>query len=130
MYFFFFSLFLTSHFIFFICNFECMMTSIFFTIFASSFLIFYNMLLILISCIIISNLSRRKVAVVATFLTQKLFDFSIFLFLSEITLNFINFLNLCIFIMSLRAVSVIATLNLHINIIVSFALIFFIYSIF
>ena len=126
----FFSLFLTSHFTFFICNLVCMMTSILFITFALSFLIFYNMLLIFTLCIIILNLSRRKVVVVTTSLTQKSFNFNIFLLFSKIALNIINFLNFCIFIMFLHTVSVIATLILHVNVIISFALIFCTCSIF
>ena len=127
---FFFSLFLISYFAFFSCNFECMMTSIFFIIFAFSSLMFCDMLLTFISCIIILNLSRRKVAVVIISLTQKSFNFNIFLLFSEIILNIINFLNLCIFVMFLRVVSVIATLNSYINVIISFAFIFCTYFIF
>ena len=127
---FFFLLFLTSHFIFFICNLEYMMTLIFFITFASSFLMFCDMILTFTLCIIILNFSQRKVAVITTFLIQKSFDFSIFLLFSEITLNIINFLNFCIFIILLRAVNVIATSNSRVNIIIFFAFIFCICSIF
>ena len=120
---FFFLFFLTNHFIFFICNFECIMTSTFFIIFVSLFLISYNMFLTFISCIIILNLSRQKVAIVMTFLIQKSFVFSIFLLLSEITLNIINFLNFYTLIMFFRAVNMIATSNSRNNIIIFFALI-------
>ena len=106
------------------------MMSISFIIFAFLLLIFCNMLLIFILCIIISNLLRWKVVVITTFLIQQLFRFSIFLLFSKIILNIINFLNFCIFIMFLRAVNVIATLNSRVNIIISYAFIFCIYFIF
>ena len=122
---FFFLLFLMNYFIIFICTFECMITLTLFITFAFLFLIFYNILLIFISCIIILNFSRRRVAVVTTSLIQKSFDFNIFLLFSEISLNIINFLNFCIFIIFLRAVSVIATLNSRVNIIIFFELIFY-----
>ena len=92
------------------------MTSTFFITFAFSFLIFYDMLLIFISCIISLNFSRRRIVVIMTILISKSFVFNIFLFFSKITLNTINFLNFC---------SVIATSNSRINIIISFAFIFF-----
>ena len=127
---FFISLFLTSHFIFSICNFECIMTSILFIIFAFSLLMFCNIFLIFISCIIILNSLRWKVAVAATFLIQKSFEFNIFLFFLKITLNIINFLNYYIFIMFWRAVSVIAMLNSRVIIIIFFVLFFYIHFIF
>ena len=128
---FFFSFFLTSHFIFFICNLECIMTSILFITFVFLFLMSCNMLLTLILYIILLNLLRRRVAIMTTFLIQKLFVFSIFcFFFQKITLNIVNLLNSRTFIMFLRAVSVIATSNSRINIIISFALIFCICSIF
>ena len=127
---FFFLFSLTSHFTFLIYNFECIMTSTLFITFASSFLIFCDILFIFILCIIILNLLRRKVVVVTIFSIQKLFDFNIFLFFLKIILNIINSLNFCIFIIYLRAVSVIATLNSRINIIIFFAFIFYICFIF
>ena len=63
---FFFSLFLTNHFIFFIYNFKCMMLSTFFIIFAFSFLIFKNMLLTFILYIITLDLSRQKIVILTT----------------------------------------------------------------
>ena len=66
---FFFSLFFANHFIFFIYNFECMISLIFFIIFAFSFLMFWNIFLTFILYIIISNFSRRKIVVETTFLT-------------------------------------------------------------
>ena len=127
---FFFSLFLESYFTFFICNFKCMISSIFFIIFVLFFLMFWNMFLIFISCIIISNFSRRKVAVETTFLIQKSLNFNIFLLFSKIILKIINFLNLLIFTIFLRAVSVFSIFNLHVKMIISVALIFCIRFIF
>ena len=121
---FFFSLFLTNHFTFFIYNIECMMSSIFFIIFVLSFLMSENMLLIFILCIITFDLSRRKIVVLTTFFIQKLFNFNIFLFLSKIILNIIIFLNFRIFIIFLRVVSVMLTFKFYINVIISFAFIF------
>ena len=127
---FFFSFFLTSLFIFSIYNLKFMTTSTFFIVFVSSFLIFWNILLIFISCIIISNFSHRRIVVWTTFLIQKSFDFNIFLLLSKIILNIINFLNFCTFIMFLHVISIIATFELRINVIISFVLIFCIRFIF
>ena len=101
-----------------------MMTSILFITFAFSFLMFCNIFVIFILCIIISNSSRRKIVIVATSLIQKSFNFNIFLLFSKIILNIINLLNFRIFIMFLHAVNMIATLNSRINIIISFTLIF------
>ena len=111
-----FLIFLINYFIFSICNFECIMTSILFIIFAFSLLMFFDMTLIFISCIIISNFSQRRVAVITTFLIQKSFNFNIFLLFSEITLNIINFLNFCIFIIFSRTVSLIATSDSCVNV--------------
>ena len=127
---FFFSFFLTSRFIFFIYNFECIMSSVFFIIFVSSFLMFENMLLIFISCIITLDFSRRRIVVLTTSFIQKSFDFNIFLLFSKIILNIIIFLNFRIFIIFLRVVSVMLTFELRINIIISFMLIFCIRFIF
>ena len=108
---FFFSLFLINYFTFFICNLKCMISSIFFIIFVFFFLMFWDMLLIFISYIIISNLSRRKVVVEMTFLIQKSLNFNIFLLSSKIILKIINFLNLLIFTIFLRAVNVFLMFN-------------------
>ena len=126
---FFFSLFLESHFTFFTYNFECMISSIFFIVFAFFFLMSWNMLLIFISCIIISNLSRRKIAVEATFLIQKSLNFNIFLLSSKIILKTINFLNFLIFIIFLRAINVFSMFNSYVKIIIFVAFIFCIYFI-
>ena len=124
---FFFSLFLASHFTFFIYNFECMISLIFFIIFVFSFLMSWSMLLIFTLYIIISDFSRRKVVVETTFLIQKSLNFNIFLLLSKIILkiiNFFNFFNFLIFIIFLRAVSVSSIFDLHVKTIISVALIF------
>ena len=121
---FFFSLFLTSHFTLFICNFECMISSIFFIIFVSSFLMSWSLFLIFISCIIISDFSRRKVVVETTIFIQKSLNFNIFLLFSETILKTINFLNLLIFTTFFRAICVFSIFVLHIKIIISAALIF------
>ena len=121
---FFFSLFLASHFTLSTYNLECMISSIFFIIFASSFLMSWNMLLIFTSCIITSNFSRRKIVVEATSLIQKSLNFNIFLLSSKITLKIINLLNFLIFTIFLRAVNVFSMFNLHVKTIISAALIF------
>ena len=100
------SQFLASHSTLFICSFGCMTSPAFSTTFAPSFLMSWGMLLTLTSCIITSDLSRRRAAVEATSLTQKSLDFSIFLLSSKTTLKIINFLNLLTPTISLRAVSV------------------------
>ena len=82
------------------------------------------MLLIFISCIITSNLSRRKVVVEMTFLIQKSLNFNIFLFSSKIILKIINFLNLLIFTIFLRAISVFSMFDSRIKMIIFVALIF------
>ena len=82
------------------------------------------MFLIFISCIIISNFSRRKIAVEATFLIQKLLNFNIFLLFSKITLKIINLLNLLIFTIFLRAINVFSMFNLYIRTIIFAAFIF------
>ena len=82
------------------------------------------MLLIFILCIIISNFSRRKIVVEATFLIQKLLNFNIFLFFSKITLKIISSLNFLIFTIFLRAVSVFSMFDLCVKIIIFVALIF------
>ena len=81
------------------------------------------MLLTFISCIIISNLSRRKVVVEATFLIQKSLNFNIFLFSSKIILKFINSLIFLIFTIFLRIVSVFSMFDLYIRMIISAAFI-------
>ena len=73
---------------------------------------------------------RRKVVVKMTFLIQKSLNFNIFLLFSEIVLKIINFLNLLIFIVFSRAVSVFSMFDLYIKIIISIALIFCICFIF
>ena len=127
---FFFSLFLENHFTLFICNLECMISSIFFIVFAFSFLMSWGMFLIFISCIIISNFSRRKTVVKMTSLIQKSLDFNIFLLSSEIILKTINFLNLLISIIFLRAVNVFSMSDFRVKAIISAALIFCIRFIF
>ena len=82
------------------------------------------MFLTFISCIIISNFLRRKVAVETTFLIQKLLNFNIFLFSSKIILKIINFLNFLIFIIFLCAVNVFSMFDLCIKMIIFAALIF------
>ena len=82
------------------------------------------MLLTFILCIIISDLSRRKVVVKMTFLIQKSLNFNIFLFFSEIILKIISFLNFLIFTIFLRAVNVFSMFNSRIKIIIFVALIF------
>ena len=87
------------------------------------------MFLTFISCIIILNLSRRKIVVETTFLIQKLLNFNIFLFFSKIILKIINFLNLLIFIIFLRVVNVSSMFNSHIKTIISVVFIFCIHFI-
>ena len=82
------------------------------------------MLLTFILCIIISNLSRRKVVVETTFLIQKSLSFNIFLLFSKIILKIINFLNFLIFTIFLRAVNVFSMFDLYIKAIISAAFIF------
>ena len=127
---FFLSQFLANHFTFFIYNFKCMISSTFFIIFVSSFLMFWNMFLIFISCIIILNLSRRKIVVEITFLIQKLLNFNIFLLSLKIFLKIINFLNFLISTIFFRAINVFLMFNLHIRIIIFIAFIFCICFIF
>ena len=88
------------------------------------------MFLIFILCIIILNLSRRKVVVETTSLIQKSLNFNIFLFFSKIFLKIINFLNFLIFTIFLRIISVISMFDSHIKAIIFAALIFCIYFIF
>ena len=83
------------------------------------------MFLIFISCIIISNFSRRKIVVEATFLIQKSLNFNIFLFLSKIILKIINLLNFLIFMIFLRAISVFSMFDLCVKAIIFVALIFY-----
>ena len=115
---FFFSLFLASHFTFSIYNFECMILSTFFIIFASSFLMSWNMFLIFISYIIISDFSRCKAVVETTSLIQKSLNFNIFLLFSKIILKIINFLNFLIFTIFLRAVSVFSMFDSYVKTII------------
>ena len=88
------------------------------------------MLLTFISCIIISDFSRYKVVVEATFLTQKSLNFNIFLLSSEIILKIINFLNFLIFTIFLHAISVFLMFGLRVKAITSVAFIFCIHFIF
>ena len=127
---FFFLWFLTSHFTLFIYNFECMISSIFLITFASSFLMSWNMFLTFISCIIILNLSRRRIAVIATFLIQKSFDFSIFLLSSKIILKIINFLNFLISTIFFRVNNIFIVFDSRISAIIFAAFIFCIFFIF
>ena len=121
---FFFLLFLESHFTFFIYNFECMISSIFFIIFVFFFLMSWNMFLTFISYIIILNFSRRKIVVEATSLIQKSLNFNIFLFSSKIILKIINFLNFLISIIFLRAISVFSMFDFRVKAITFVAFIF------
>ena len=82
------------------------------------------MLLIFISCIIILNFLRLKVAVIATFLIQKSFDFNIFLLSSEIILKIINFLNLLILTIFFHVDNIFIVSDLCVNAIIFVALIF------
>ena len=88
------------------------------------------MLLTFISCIIISNFSRLKVVVIATFLIQKSFDFNIFLFSSKIILKIINFLNFLISTIFFRADSIFIVFDLRVNAIIFTAFIFCTFFIF
>ena len=88
------------------------------------------MFLIFTSYIIISNLSRLKIIIIATFLIQKSFDFNIFLLSSEIILKIINFLNFLTLTIFFRANSVFIVFNLRINVIIFAALIFCTFFIF
>ena len=88
------------------------------------------MFLIFISYIIILNFSRLKIAVIATFLIQKLFDFNIFLFSSKIILKIINFLNFLISTIFFRAGNIFIMFNSRVNAIIFAALIFCIFFIF
>ena len=130
MYIFFFSLFLANHFTFFIYNLECMISLIFFIIFVSLFLMFWNMFLTFILCIIIPNFSRRKIVVETMFLIQKSLNFNIFLLFLKIILKIINFLNFLIFTIFLRAVNVFLIFNSCVKTIISVILIFCIRFIF
>ena len=121
---FFFSLFLANYFTFFIYNFECMISLIFFIIFISSFLMSWNMLLIFISCIIISNFSRCKIIVKTIFFIQKSLNFNIFLLFSKIILKIIRFLNFLIFTIFLRAINMFLIFDSRIKVIISVAFIF------
>ena len=87
------------------------------------------MLLIFISCIIILNLSRLKIVVIATFLTQKSFDFNIFLLFSKTILKIINFLNFLTSIIFFRVNSVFIVSDSCVNTIIFVALIFCIFFI-
>ena len=126
---FFFLLFLTNYFIFFIYNFKCIISFIFFIIFVFLFLMFWNMFLTFVSCIIISNFSHRKAVVKAMFLIQKSLNFNIFLLFSKIILKIINLLNFLIFTIFLRIVNVFLIFNLHVKIIISITFILCIYFI-
>ena len=84
----------------------------------SSFLMFRDMLLILISCILIFDLSRRKIVVETMSLTQKSLNFNIFLLSSKIALKIINFLNFLIFTIFLRAVSILSMFDLRVRAII------------
>ena len=88
------------------------------------------MLLIFISCIIISDLSRCKIAIEMTFLIQKSLNFNIFLFSSKITLKIINFLSFLIFTIFLRAVNVLSMFDSRVKMIIFVTFIFCIYFIF
>ena len=101
----------------------------FLIIFAFLFLISWDIFLTFISCIIISNFSRLKVVVIATFLIQKSFDFNIFLFFSKIILKIIDFLNLLISTSFFRANNVFIVFDLRVNAIIFAALIFYIFFI-
>ena len=107
-----------------------MILSTFFIAFTSSFLMFWNMLLTFISCIIILDFSRRKTVIETTFLIQKSLNFNIFLLSLKIILKIINFLNLLIFTIFLRAISVFSMFNLRIRMIIFVAFIFCIRFIF
>ena len=88
------------------------------------------MLLIFISCIIILDFSRHKIAVETTFLIQKSLNFKIFLLFSKIILKIINLLNLLIFTIFLRAVNVFSMFDSCVKAIISVAFIFCIRFIF
>ena len=82
------------------------------------------MFLTFISCIIISDLSCRKIVVEMTFLIQKSLNFNIFLLSSKIILKIINFLNFLTFILFLRAINVFLMFNSCVKMIIFVALIF------
>ena len=88
------------------------------------------MLLTFTSCIIISNLSRRKVVVETTSLIQKSLNFNIFLFSLKIILKIINLLNFLIFTIFLRAVNIFSIFDSRVKTIISAAFIFCIRFIF
>ena len=88
------------------------------------------MLLIFILCIIISDLSRRKIVVKTTSLIQKSLNFNIFLFFSKITLKIISFLNFLNFIIFLRAVNVSLMFDSRVRTIIFVSFIFCIHFIF
>ena len=127
---FFFSLFLKSHFTFFIYNLKCMISSTFFIVFVLFFLMSWNMFLTFTSCIITSNFSRCKVVVETTSLTQKSLNINIFLLFSEIILKIISSLNFLTFTIFLRAISVFLMFDFYVKAIISVALIFYIRFIF
>ena len=87
------------------------------------------MLLIFISCIIISDFSRCKVIVKTTSLTQKSSNFNIFLLFLKIILKIINFLNFLTLTIFLRAVNVFSMFDLCVKTIISVAFILCIYFI-
>ena len=91
---------------------------------------FWNILFIFISCIIILNFSRRNVAVIATLFIQKFFDYNIFLLSSEIILKIIKFLNFLITTIFFYANSVFTVFNLRVNVIIFVTFIFCILFIF
>ena len=88
------------------------------------------MFLIFISCIFISNFSRLRIVVIATFLIQKSFNFNIFLLFSKIILKIINFLNFLILTILFHADSVFIVFNSRVNVIIFIAFIFCIFLIF
>ena len=88
------------------------------------------MFLTFILYIIILNFLRLKVAVIATFLIQKSFDFNIFLLLSKIILKIINFLNFLISTIFFRANNIFIVFNSRVNAITFVMFIFYILFIF
>lgn len=84
---------------------------------------FFDMPLTLMSCIIIFARFRRKIVAIDTFLTQKSFDFRIFLLLSLLILKTIILLKHLILCMFFRAFSVLTMFESRVNVITFVALI-------
>lgn len=92
-------------------------------VFAPSSFMFFGMSLTLMLCIITFARFRRKIVAINTFLTQKSFDFRIFLLLSLLILKTIILLKHLIPCMFFRASSVLTMFELRANVTTFVALI-------